>query len=171
VFNLPHAHVQPAAVHSVNICCIEELILGNRRITVDDIASNSGTNDGCVETIIHEHLLHKKVYAWWVPKMLTSNRNVHNVAVSVKHLPCFEFEGNTFLEHIVICDEMWAHYSTSESEQSSMEWHCKRSPPSRKSETQLLAGKNVLGFRRSDSYWFSSTWYKNECTVLQQLAL
>jgi hypothetical protein len=135
--------------------------LGNWWITVNDIASNSDVIVGSVETIIHEHLLLKKVYAWWVPKMLSSNQNVQHVSLSVKYFPWFEFEGITFLEQIVICDKMWEHYSTSESKQSNMEWHHKRSPPSRKSDTQLLAGNRVLGFRKSDSCWFSSTWYKN----------
>jgi hypothetical protein len=48
VSNLPHAHVQPTAVCNVNIPHTEELILGNRRITVHDIASNTGICDGSV---------------------------------------------------------------------------------------------------------------------------
>jgi hypothetical protein len=41
-------------VTDVNIHHIKELILGNRRITVCDIASNSSISFGSVETIIHE---------------------------------------------------------------------------------------------------------------------
>jgi hypothetical protein len=37
VLNLLHAHVQPTAVHSVNIHHVEELILGNRRIAMHDM--------------------------------------------------------------------------------------------------------------------------------------
>jgi hypothetical protein len=36
-------------------------------------------------------------------------------------LHCFELEGNTFLEQIVTCDEMWVNYLIPESKQSSME--------------------------------------------------
>jgi hypothetical protein len=41
----------------MNIRCVEELILGNTRITVYDIASNSGAS---VETIIHGHYCSQK---------------------------------------------------------------------------------------------------------------
>jgi hypothetical protein len=36
----------------VKICCNKELILGERPITVQDIASNSGISVGSVETVI-----------------------------------------------------------------------------------------------------------------------
>lgn len=55
VLNLPHVHIHPTAVCDVNICSIEQLIVGNKQITVHDIATNSGIRIGSVETIIHEH--------------------------------------------------------------------------------------------------------------------
>jgi hypothetical protein len=60
VLSLAHAHVQSTVAHDVNIHNAEGLILRNR-ITVHDIASNNGIIVGNVETIIHEHLLFKKV--------------------------------------------------------------------------------------------------------------
>jgi hypothetical protein len=57
------AHMQLTAVTDVNIHHIEELILENRRIAVRDIASEVCISVGSVETIIHEHLLFKKVCA------------------------------------------------------------------------------------------------------------
>jgi hypothetical protein len=42
---------------------INKLSLGNRKITLCDIAPNSGVSVGNVETIIQEHLLLKKVCA------------------------------------------------------------------------------------------------------------
>jgi hypothetical protein len=41
VSNLLHTHIQPTAVHDVNIHLVVGLILGNRQITVCNIASNS----------------------------------------------------------------------------------------------------------------------------------
>jgi hypothetical protein len=64
-----------------------------------DIVSSSGKSAGSVETIIHEHLLLKKVCAWWVSKMLTFNQKVQHVAVSAaKHLHLFVLEVKMFLE-------------------------------------------------------------------------
>jgi hypothetical protein len=65
---------------------------------VRDIASDSGTSVGSVETIIHEHLSFKTVCAWWVLKMLTFDSKAQRVSVFAEHLPRFELEENTFLE-------------------------------------------------------------------------
>jgi hypothetical protein len=60
ISDLLHAHIQPAAVCDVNICCVQELILGSRRITACDIAFSSGISVGNVEAVIREYLLLKK---------------------------------------------------------------------------------------------------------------
>jgi hypothetical protein len=78
----------------VNICLVEQLILGNKQITVYDIASNISIS---VEKIIHEHLMFNRV-AWWVAEMLTFDQKTLHVAVFVDHLHWFELVGNTFLE-------------------------------------------------------------------------
>jgi hypothetical protein len=51
VLNLSHTHIGPEAVH-VNVNGSKKLILGNKRITVRDISSNSGISVGNVEAII-----------------------------------------------------------------------------------------------------------------------
>jgi hypothetical protein len=63
VLNLPYAQVLPKTVCNVNINNTEEMNQGNRRITVYDIVSNIGISVRSVETVIHEHLLFKKVCA------------------------------------------------------------------------------------------------------------
>jgi hypothetical protein len=62
-----------------------------------DIASSSGIHVGSVATIIHEHLLFKKVCAWCVPKMLMFNQKELCV-VYAEHLHWWELEKNTFIE-------------------------------------------------------------------------
>jgi hypothetical protein len=49
------------------------------------------------------------------------HQQAQHVAMSAKNLHQCEMEGNTYLQRIVICDEMLAHYFTSELKQSSME--------------------------------------------------
>jgi hypothetical protein len=63
ILNLPIAHIQPAAVHDMNICHVKELILGNRQIIAHGTASSNGIWFGSVEEIILELLLFKKVCA------------------------------------------------------------------------------------------------------------
>jgi hypothetical protein len=88
----------------VSILRVEELILGDRRIAVRDIASNGGINVAGVDTITHEHLFFKKVCTRWVPKLLTFDQRAQHVAVFAENLHRFELERNTFLERIVTCD-------------------------------------------------------------------
>jgi hypothetical protein len=61
IANLLHVHILSTAVCCVNICLVKELILGNRQITVCSTAFTSGICVRSVETVIHEHLLFKKV--------------------------------------------------------------------------------------------------------------
>jgi hypothetical protein len=50
-----YAHIQPTNVCYVNICCAEELILVNTRITVHDTASTSGVlKQLSTETTVHK---------------------------------------------------------------------------------------------------------------------
>jgi L-lactate permease len=61
ISNLLHAYFQSTAAYNVNNHRVEELILRSRLITVRGIASSSRISTGNVETIIHEHVLFKKV--------------------------------------------------------------------------------------------------------------
>jgi hypothetical protein len=94
VSNLLCAHVRPTAVCNVIISCVEQMILENRRITVHGITSNSGI---CVETIIQEHFLFKKVCDGWVPKKLMFDQKAQYVALSVNICTSLNWK-KTFLE-------------------------------------------------------------------------
>jgi hypothetical protein len=77
---------------------------------------HSGT---VLKQLCNEHLFLKKVCTWKITNIVILNEG-GCVAVSAKHLYKFEMQGNTFLDHGVICDEMWMHYFTQESKWSSM---------------------------------------------------
>jgi hypothetical protein len=142
VSSLLHAHVQPTPIHDVSIHCFKELILGKRRITVYDIASNSAVS---VEYIWN--LLFKKVG----PRDFNIQPEGVVCFCISEHLNQFLFKWNTFREWTVTCD-------------SSMEWHHKGSPPPKEFKIHLSSDKimgSVLVLKRSESYWFSSTWYNN----------
>jgi hypothetical protein len=94
-----------------NILHVKELILGYRRITMSGIVSNSDTDVGSVETILHEHLsLFKTLCGWCVRKILTFDLKAQRVSVSAEHLHQFELKKHTFLEVTVTCNETWMHY-------------------------------------------------------------
>jgi histone-lysine N-methyltransferase SETMAR len=160
VANRQHAHVQPTAVTDVNIRRVEELILESRRIAVPNIASKVRASAGSVETIIHEHLLFKKVCARWVPKIMTLDQKAQHDPVSAEHLNLFEPEENAFLQRVVTCNETWVHHFTPESKRSRMEWCHKGSPPPKISKHSLQLARSCqvsFGFRKGDSSRFSAT--------------
>jgi hypothetical protein len=82
----PHAHVLPTALRDVIIRRVEELIFGNRQITVRDIASSSDIIVGIVEIIIHENLLFKEVCVRRVPKTLMFDQKAQYVAICAEYL-------------------------------------------------------------------------------------
>jgi hypothetical protein len=107
-------HIQPTAVTDVNIHCVKKLILENRQIKVHDIASKVCLNAGSIKTSICEHVLFKKVYTWWVPKMLMFDQKAQHVSVSADHLNQTELERHTFSKHTLTSDKTWVHYFTPE---------------------------------------------------------
>ena len=53
------------------VVAVEQLIMKDRRITVDEIATAMGISHGTAHTILHEKLNMNKVSARWVPRQLT----------------------------------------------------------------------------------------------------
>jgi hypothetical protein len=153
---------EETAVCNVNIGHLRELILGNWWITVHDIASNSGVLEALrqLPTLIVQEsvcpVCPKNVNIW--PEGTACCcvcRTSALVCVGGKHVPgvnsdLWQIMGALFhsrvkaVQHGMASQEIFT---------------------TQKFMTQLLAGKHhgtcVLGFRRSDSCWFCSTWCNN----------
>jgi len=56
------------AVCGENCCAVENMVMDNRRATVQQIADTVGINTGSIKMILHKHLLMTKVCARWVPQ-------------------------------------------------------------------------------------------------------
>ena len=88
-----------------NIRAICDPIEGDRRLTVDEIASEVNIRHGSAQSIITEHLGSSKVCARWVPRLLTHNQKQVRQGICQGLLNQYEREGNNFLHRIVTCDE------------------------------------------------------------------
>jgi hypothetical protein len=73
------------------------MVLEHRQIKGLGTTSKGRMSVGRVQTIICQCLF-KKVYAWWVPKMLMFDWKAQRVSVSVDYLNQTEPEGNVFLK-------------------------------------------------------------------------
>ena len=123
------------------VASVETLIMENRRIKIDDIASECKISQGSVSTIIHEHLGMSKVSARWVPRNLNVQDRFHRLQSSRELLSVYEENPESVLARLVTGDETWIHRLDAETKQESMQWKHPGSTPPKKFKTQSLAGK------------------------------
>jgi hypothetical protein len=55
---------------------MEELILADRRIMIDSVATALGCSHGLAYSIMHDLLTFWKVCAWWVPRELKDREKI-----------------------------------------------------------------------------------------------
>ena len=68
---------------------IKEIIEGDARFTVRDIARKVGISLSTVHLILKKHLKVRKTFARWVPHLLTDEQNRQRVKVAKKMLQMF----------------------------------------------------------------------------------
>lgn len=141
VENESHNRRPRTSLTNENICAVRELLENDRRLTIDEIASEVGISHGSVHSIVTEHLGFRKICARWVPRLLTLDQKQTRRDICQRLLNRLEREGNGFLNRIITCDETWVHHYTPESKMASMEWRRKDETRPVKAKTRLSAGK------------------------------
>ena len=68
---------------------IKEIIEGDARFTVCDIAPKVGISLSTVHLILKKHLKVRKIFARWVPHLLSDEQNRQQVKVAKKMLQTF----------------------------------------------------------------------------------
>ncbi|XP_075217801.1 histone-lysine N-methyltransferase SETMAR-like [Lycorma delicatula] len=126
-----------------NIEAVKQMILGNRRITVDDTASELNISHGSAFSIIHDFLNFRKVCARWIPHQLTRIHKQNRLKISQKLLKRYEDEEDSFLKRIVTVDETWVYHFEPESKRQSLVWK-HPSPIEKKFKTQISAGTVMM---------------------------
>ena len=79
-----------------NVAKVHQVVLENRRISIDCIAQEVGLSYGTVHTILHEHLDMSKVCARWVPRMLTPDMKAIRVNTSTALLTRYNADPTSF---------------------------------------------------------------------------
>ena len=134
----------PVTVTNENIERVREMILSDRRVTIDKVAYCLQISHGSAYEIIHNRLGFNKVCARWVPKQLTQLHKQQRLDICQKHLDRYGNERDVFLNRIVTGDETWVHHYEPESKRQSMEWKHPNSPCKKKFKSQPSAGKLML---------------------------
>ncbi|XP_068081357.1 protein GVQW3-like [Anabrus simplex] len=123
---------------------VERIVLGDRRITVEQIASSVDISVGSVHTILHDDLKMRKVPSRWVPRMLTDDHKAARVACCQAMLTRNDSMNGTFFSSIVTMDETWTPFFNPETKRQSAQWKHTDSPPPKKFRVSASAEKMMM---------------------------
>ena len=120
---------------------IHDMVMGDRRVKVRQIASAVGISTERVHNILHKHLDMRKLSARWVPRLLTLDQKRNRVKCCKESLPLFQKNPKDFKRRFVTVDETWIHYYTPETKQQSKQWVTNGESARKKTKTVPSAGK------------------------------
>jgi histone-lysine N-methyltransferase SETMAR len=142
VEDLPRSGRPLSATRAENVAQVEQLVMKDRRATVEEIAETVGMSVGTVHRILHEHLCLVKVSARWIPKLLSAQQKLDRVNICKELLQNY-YDLDGFYARLVTGDESWFHYYEPESKVSSMQWKHPDSPAPVKPLSTPSAGKRM----------------------------
>ena len=108
--NAPKSGRPKSASRKEIISKIKEIIEGDARFTVRDIARKVGTSLSTVLIILKKHLKVRKISAIWVPHLLTDEQKRQRVKEAIKLLQMFPKYDKKQFANFVTGDETWVHY-------------------------------------------------------------
>jgi histone-lysine N-methyltransferase SETMAR len=129
------------------------IILANRRVIIEEIASQPSINQALAYSLVHDNLGFHKVSARWMPKHLTQEHKRNCLDICSCFLERHNREGDNFLNRIIAGDETWIHHYEPETKWQNIQWKHTSSPTSKKLKSQPSARKymfdSVLGLPRA----------------------
>ena len=119
----------------------KRLILADHKLKLCEIAEELKISEGCVFTILLEHLSMRKLYSKWVLPLLTVDQKQQHIDNSDCCLQLFQWNKKEFLCKYVTMDETWIYYFTLESNWQSAEWTAAGESRPKQPKIQTSAGK------------------------------
>ena len=89
---------------------VKEIIEGDARFTIRDIARKVVISLSTVHLILKKHLKVRKIFARWVPHLLTDEQKRQRVKVAKKMLQIFLTCDQKQYANVVTGDENWVYY-------------------------------------------------------------
>ena len=106
---------------------IKEIIEEDARFTVRDIARKVGISLSTIHLILKKHLKFRKIFARWVPHLLTDGQNRQRVKVAKKLLQMFQTCVKKQFANFVSGDETCVYYFEHVTKVSKKIWATKHS--------------------------------------------
>ena len=125
--NAPKSGRPKSASRKEIVSKIKEIIEGDARFTVRDIARKEGISLSMVHLILKKHLKVRKISTKWVPHLLTDEQKRQRVKVAKKLLQMFPKYDKKQFANVVTGDETWVHYFEPVRKVSNKIWATKHS--------------------------------------------
>ena len=125
--NAPKSGRPKSASRKEIVSKIKEIIGGDARFTVHDIAQKVGLSLSTVHLILKKHLKVRKISARWVPHLLTDEQKRQRVKVAKKLLQMFPKYDKKQFANVVTGHETLVHYFEPVSKVSNKIWATKHS--------------------------------------------
>ena len=97
------------SVTKANIVAVKIVVEQDARLSVKDIASCTGISEGSVQTILKKRLDLRKVYARWVPHLLTEEQKTQRLKCALKLLKTYKGFNSRVISNLLTGDESWVH--------------------------------------------------------------
>jgi hypothetical protein len=111
----------PSVRTPANIAKVAELIESNRRLTVRELAGETGISKTTIDEILVKDLHLKHVSARWVPHLLNDEHRAERVQCDCNFFKLMR-QNSGFLDRVITADETWLHYVTPETKMQSKQW-------------------------------------------------
>lgn len=148
---------------------VHDMVLLDRRLTIDEVANRMQISHGSAYEIIHNRLSFHEVCARWVPKQLIMMHKQMRLDICLQNLDHYYREGDAFLDRFITDNEIWVHHYELECKRQSMECKHPQSPIRKKFKSQPSAGKLMLSFlelTRSNTGTLSGEgFYNKQCSL------
>lgn len=111
-----------SVVLSENIDAVSEMILQDRHVTYHEIEASLDISSTSAHSILHEHLVVKKICSRWIPHNLTIAQKKARVDWCKEMLKKYNRGASKDVYKIVTGDESWIYAYEPESKQQSTVW-------------------------------------------------
>ena len=126
-----------------NLVKVKEIVLADRRQTIDQISEASGLSWSSVQRILTEDLNMKRVAAKFVPRALTDFQKERRIEACRDLKQQLEADPD-FLSKIITGDESWCYGYDPETKQQSSQWKTASSPRPKKCRQVRSSVKTML---------------------------
>ena len=147
--NAPKSGRPKSAPRKEIVSKIKEIIEGDARFTVRDIARKVGISLSTVHLILKKHLKVRRIAARWVPHLLTDEQKRQRVKVAKKLLQIFPKYDKKQFANVVTGDETWVNYFEPVRKVSNKIWATKHS------KRQIIAKRSLSTKKVSYAIIFS----------------